>query len=147
MFATGIENSIPRIKRGTIRVDQMASCGHYARWREDFELVQDMGIEFLRYGPPLHTALLWAGKYDWEFADVPFADLPRRDIVPIVDLCHFGVPDFIGDFQNPDFPEIFATYASAFAQRFPWVQVYTPVNEIFICAQFSAKCGWWHEGR
>ena len=64
--------------------------------------------------------------------------LKERDIVPIVDLCHFGVPDWIGDFQNPDFPELFAEYARAFARRFPWVQFYTPVNEMFICAMFSA---------
>ena len=145
MFATGIENSIPTIKGGALRVDQMESCGHYRHWRKDFDLVEEMGIRFLRYGPPLHTTLVGADKYDWEFADVVFGDLRRRDIVPIVDLCHFGVPDFIGNFQNPDFPEIFARYAKAFAERFPWVQVYTPVNEMFICAQFSAKYGWWNE--
>ena len=54
--------------------------------------------------------------------------------MPIVDLCHFGVPDWIGNFQNPDLPELFATYAGAFAGRFPWVQFYTPVNEMFVCA-------------
>jgi len=145
MFATGIENSIPTIKNGTLRVDQMESCGHYRHWRKDFDLVEEMGLRFLRYGPPLHTSLVADGKYDWEFADVTFAELRRRDIVPIVDLCHFGVPDWIGNFQNPDFPEIFARYAKAFALRFPWVQVYTPVNEMFICAQFSAKFGWWNE--
>jgi beta-glucosidase len=145
MFATGVENSIPTIKGGTLRVDEMESCGHYRHWRKDFDLVEEMGIRFLRYGPPLHTSLVAADKFDWEFADVTFAELRRRDIVPIVDLCHFGVPDFIGNFQNPDFPEIFARYAKAFAQRFPWVQVYTPVNEMFICAQFSAKYGWWNE--
>ena len=145
MFATGVENSIPTIKGGRLRVDQMESCGHYRYWRKDFDLVEEMGIRFLRYGPPLHTTLIGPDKYDWEFADVTFGDLRRRDIVPIVDLCHFGVPDWVGNFQNPDFPEIFARYAKAFAQRFPWVQVYTPVNEMFICAQFSAKYGWWNE--
>jgi beta-glucosidase len=145
MFATGVENSIPTIKGGRLRVDQMESCGHYRNWRKDFDLVEEMGIRFLRYGPPLHTTLIGPDKFDWEFADVTFGDLRRRDIVPIVDLCHFGVPDWVGNFQNPDFPEIFARYAKAFAQRFPWVQVYTPVNEMFICAQFSAKYGWWNE--
>jgi beta-glucosidase/6-phospho-beta-glucosidase/beta-galactosidase len=145
MFATGIENSIPTIKNGTVRVDQMESCGHYRYWRTDFDLLEDMGIRYLRYGPPLHTTFLGVGKYDWEFADVTFGDLKRRDIVPIVDLCHFGVPDWIGDFQNPDFPGLFADYARAFAERFPWVQLYTPVNEMFICALFSAKYGWWNE--
>jgi beta-glucosidase/6-phospho-beta-glucosidase/beta-galactosidase len=87
----------------------------------------------LRYGPPLHTTLLGPGRYDWEFAD-DLRRAARRDIRPIVDLCHFGVPDWIGDFQNPDFPALFADYARAFAERFPWVQLYTPVNEMFICA-------------
>ena len=145
MFATGIENSIPKIKGGRVRVDEMESCGHYRHWRKDFDLVEELGLRFLRYGPPIHTTLIGPDKYDWEFADVTFAELKRRDIVPIVDLCHFGVPDFIGDFQNPDFPEIFARYSAAFARRFPWVQLYTPVNEMFICAQFSAKYGWWNE--
>ena len=145
MFATGIENSIPTIDDGRTRVDQMESCGHYRHWRTDFDLVEDLGIRFLRYGPPLHTTLIGPGRYDWEFADATFQDLFRRDLVPIVDLCHFGVPDWIGDFQNPDFPAQFATYARAFATRFPWVQLYTPVNEMFICAQFSAKFGWWNE--
>ena len=145
MFATGIENSIPTIQNGRVRVDQMESCHHYRLWRTDFDLLEDLGIRFLRYGPPLHTTFLAPGKYDWEFADITFADLKRRDIAPIVDLCHFGVPDWIGDFQNPDFPELFGGYARAFAERFPWVQLYTPVNEMFICALFSAKYGWWNE--
>lgn len=145
MFATGIENSNPRIQNGRIRIDQMEACGHYRAWREDFDLVEDLGLGYLRYGPPLYSTLLGPERYDWEFADVTFADLHRRNINPIVDLCHFGVPDWIGDFQNPDFPEQFRRYAGAFARRFPWVQLYTPVNEMFICAQFSAKYGWWNE--
>jgi beta-glucosidase/6-phospho-beta-glucosidase/beta-galactosidase len=145
MFATGIENSIPKIKGGTVRVDQMEVCGHYRRWRDDFDCVEDLGLHYLRYGPPLHRTFLGPNRYDWEFADLAFAELERRDITPIVDLCHFGVPDWIGDFQNPDFPIQFARYAGEFADRYPWVQLYTPVNEMFICAVFSAKYGWWNE--
>ena len=145
MFATGIENSIPTINNGATRVDQMEASDHYRRWREDFDCVEDLGIPFLRFGPPLHRTFLAPGQYDWEFADLTLNDLKRRDITPIVDLCHFGVPDWIGNFQNPDFPHLFATYAGAFAERFPWVQLYTPVNEMFICAVFSAKYGWWNE--
>ncbi|MFN3946356.1 MAG: glycoside hydrolase family 1 protein [Allosphingosinicella sp.] len=145
MFATGIENSIPTIDNGRTRVDQMESCGHYRHWRLDFDCVEELGIGYLRYGPPLHTTYAGPGRYDWEFADVTLADLRRREIVPILDLCHFGVPDWIGNFQNPDFPQLFALYAAAFAERYPWIQLYTPVNEMFICAVFSAKYGWWNE--
>jgi beta-glucosidase/6-phospho-beta-glucosidase/beta-galactosidase len=145
MFATGIENSIPKINGGRTRVDQMDVCGHYRHWKQDFDCVEDIGIRFLRYGPPLHTSLLGPERYDWSFADETFRELYARSLNPIVDLCHFGVPDWIGDFQNPDFPQHFARYAGAFARRFPWVQLYTPVNEMFICATFSAKYGWWNE--
>lgn len=145
MFCTGIENSAPTLNGGRIRVDEMDSCGHYVYWRQDFALVQELGIQFLRYGPPLHTTLRGPGRHDWEFADLTFAELKRRNLMPIVDLCHFGLPDWLGNFQNPDFPGHFSDYARAFAARFPWVQLYTPVNEMFICAVFSARYGWWNE--
>jgi len=145
MFATGIENSIPKIDGGRTRVDQMDSCGHYKHWKKDFDLCEEMGIRFLRYGPPLHTTLIGPDRYDWSFADTTLRDLKKRDMIPIIDLCHFGVPDWIGDFQNPDFSDHFDRYAAAFARRYPWVQMYTPVNEMFICATFSAKYGWWNE--
>jgi beta-glucosidase len=145
LFATGIENSYPTIHGGRTRVDEMERCGHYERWAEDFALVQELGLNFLRYGPPIHRTWLGPDRYDWAFCDETFGALHDRDIVPIVDLCHFGVPDWIGNFQNPDFPALFAGYAGAFARRFPWVQLYTPVNEMYICALFSARYGWWNE--
>ncbi|MDB5840600.1 MAG: glycosyl hydrolase family protein [Herminiimonas sp.] len=145
IFATGIENSAPTVADGKVRMDELEKCGHYRHWRTDFDLVQEMGIVVLRYGPPLHRTFLGVDHYDWSFADETFNDLKQRDLVPIVDLCHFGVPDWVGNFQNPDFPKLFAAYAHAFAKRFPWVQLYTPINEMFICAEFSALYGWWNE--
>ncbi len=78
-------------------------------------------------------------------SDETLNELRRLDITPIVDLCHFGVPDWIGDFQNPDWPDQFATYAAAFAERYRWIRFYTPVNEILITALFSGLYGWWNE--
>ena len=145
LFATGIENSNPTIHQGRTRRDEMELCGHYQHWRKDFECVEALGIRFLRYGPPIYRTYLGPERYDWSFADETLGDLRAREITPIVDLCHFGVPDWIGNFQNPDFPRLFAEYAGAFARRFPWVQLYTPVNEMYVCAQFSARFGWWNE--
>ncbi len=148
MFATGIENSYPKIQLpdGTMkRVDEMEKTKHYELWEKDFELVKEMGIEYLRYGPPYYRTHLAPGVYDWAFADVTFGRLSELDITPIVDLCHFGIPDWMGDFQNPAFPALFAEYAGAFAARFPNIKLYTPVNEIFITAMFSAQYGWWNE--
>lgn len=147
MFATGVENSYPTIewKGKTIRQDELAKTKHYERWRDDFRNLKELGIRYLRYGAPYYSANPSQGKYDWSFADETFNALHQQKVELIVDLCHFGVPDWIGNFQNPDFPKLFVEYVEAFAKRFPWVRFYTPVNEIFIAAVFSAQFGWWNE--
>src|SRR5919202_1726127 len=150
VFATGIECSYPTIAGPNgrrVRVDELEKTFHYRHWQKDLALVRELGLRCLRYGPPYYRVHAAPDAYDWEFTDLVFAEMRRLGIVPIVDLCHFGVPDWVGDFQNPDFPELFADYAGAFARRFPWVQLYTPVNEMFITAVFSAKYGWWNEQR
>ena len=83
--------------------------------------------------------------YNWEWTDLVMPVMREMGIVPVIDLCHFGVPDWMGNFQNPDFPRLFAAFARAFAERYPWVMLYTPVNEMYIAAQFSAAYGWWNE--
>lgn len=148
MFATGIENSYPTIRLpdgSTKRVDEMDKCGHYEHWQADFQLVKELGIEFLRYGAPYYRAHLAPGQYDWSFADETFNFLREVGIAPIADLCHFGVPDWLENFQNPDFPAHFAEYAKAFAERFPHIRFFTPINEIYVAATFSAQLGWWNE--
>ncbi len=148
MFTTGIENSYPTIRLpdgSTKRIDEMEKACHYHNWQTDFDLLNEIGIEFLRYGAPYYKTHVAPGLYDWSFTDETFNALKERNITPIVDLCHFGVPDWLENFQNPEFPEHFAEYAKEFAKRYPHLQIYTPVNEIFIAAMFSAQYGWWNE--
>lgn len=145
MFATGIECSNPTIGNGSLRRDQLEECGHYERWEEDLHLVRDLGLNVLRYGFPIHRIYLGPGKFDWEFTDAVMREMKRLKITPILDLLHFGVPDWIGDFQNPELPILFADYAEEVAKRYEWVRFYTPVNEIFITARGSAKDGLWNE--
>ena len=149
LFATGIECSNPTIKgkngRGRIRRDLLEECGHYDRWQEDLALVKELGLKVLRYHLPLHKTFLAPGKYDWEFADLVMGEMRRLGITPILDLMHFGLPDWLGDFQNPEMPVHFAAYAAAVAERYPWVRYYTPVNEIYVTARFSGKDGVWNE--
>jgi beta-glucosidase len=144
MFAVGIECSCPRIEGGA-RVDQLAATGHYDNWQKDLSLVRELGLRYLRYGPPIYRICPEQGKYDWSFLDPVMAEMRKLGITPIIDLLHFGLPDWLGDFQNPDWPNHFAEYAHAFAQRYPWVRYYTPVNEIYVTALFSAAFGWWNE--
>ncbi len=145
MFATGIECSYPTIQHGKIRRDQLRECGHYERYKEDLGLVKELGLKVLRYGLPYYQIHRAPGKFDWAFADLAMAEIKRLGITPILDLMHFGVPDWIENYQNPELPLHFADYAGAVAKRYPWVRFFTPVNEIYITARISAKEGAWNE--
>jgi beta-glucosidase/6-phospho-beta-glucosidase/beta-galactosidase len=145
IFATGIECSYPTVEHGRWRRDEMDSMSHYALWQRDFELARRIGVTHLRYGPPLHLLYAAPGSYRWELIDEPMADLEAHGPEPIVDLCHFGLPQWLGDFQNPDIAKALAEYALAFAPRYPWVRLYTPVNEMYVCARMSALDGVWNE--
>ena len=145
IFATGIECSYPTVEQGTWRRDQMLTMRHYQQWQRDFELARKIGVTHLRYGPPLHLIYAAPGQYRWELIDEAMADLEAHGPEPIVDLCHFGVPHWLGNFQNPDVAQALTEYAAAFARRYPWVRFYTPVNEMYVCARMSALDGAWNE--
>jgi beta-glucosidase/6-phospho-beta-glucosidase/beta-galactosidase len=145
MFATGIECSCPTIEGGRWRIDELEATDHYRYWRRDLELVRDLGLRYLRYGPPLHRIFTGPGKFDWSFMDQVAESMRRLDLNPIVDLCHFGVPDWLENFQNRELPERLAEYAGAFAIRYPWIRLYTPVNEMYVAARMSALDGVWNE--
>src|SRR5437588_5974461 len=147
-FATGIECSNPSVadpNGGRLRRDLLEECGHYRHFREDLALVKELGTPCLRYGLPNHRIHLGPDRYDWSFADEVLAEIHRLGITPILDLLHFGVPDWLGNFQNPELPLHFAAYAGAVAERYPWVRFYTPVNEIYVCARNSGQDGLWNE--
>jgi beta-glucosidase/6-phospho-beta-glucosidase/beta-galactosidase len=145
MFATGIECSYPMINNGKIRRDLLEECGHYERFEEDLHLIKDLGLKVVRYGLPYYKISRTQGRYDWEFADEAMRLIQKLELTPILDLMHFGVPDWVGDYQNPELPVHFANYCAAVARRYPWVRYYTPVNEIYVTAKFSAKDGVWNE--
>lgn len=145
MFATGIDSAAPMVQGK--RHDQMELTGHFERWDSDIDLARHIGTRYLRFGPPLHRAFRGHGQYDWGHADAVLQRLNDYNIVPIADLCRMGVPDWIGDFQNPDFPRLLAGYARAFAERYPWVQLYAPVSTIMATAFGSAMIGLFNEAK
>jgi beta-glucosidase/6-phospho-beta-glucosidase/beta-galactosidase len=145
MFATGIECSYATIENGRWRRDEMDSTRHYEMWQKDLQLAREIGITHIRYGPPLHLIFEGPGQYDWDYIDPQMEELRECGPEPIIDLCHFGVPSWLGNFQNPDIGRSLEEYAGAFAERFPWVRFYTPVNEMYVCARMSALDGLWNE--
>lgn len=147
IFATGVECSYPTIHGGRWRRDLMLATGHYRRWQDDLELTLDIGATHLRYGPPLHLMFLGPDRYDWSFTDEVLPAMRDLGLTPVIDLCHFGLPLWLENFQNPELAAALAAYAGAFAGRYPWIRFYTPVNEMYVCARLSALDGLWNEQR
>ena len=147
IFATGIECSYPTVEDGKWRRDEMFETRHYELWQRDFELAREIGATHLRYGPPLHLVFTGPGQYRWDLIDEVMAELEAHGPEPILDLCHFGVPNWLENFQNPEIVPALTQYARAFAERYPWVRFYTPVNEMYVTARMSAFDGLWNEER
>ena len=90
----------------------MDATRHYELWREDFELAREIGITHIRYGPPLHLIFTGPGQYDWSWSDEPMRELEQLGPEPIVDLCHFGVPTWLENFQNDEIVAALTEYAA-----------------------------------
>ena len=105
-------------------------------------------VRHLRWGPPIHRTWTGPGQYDWSFPDDALADLAGKGIDPILDLCHFGMPDWLGNtFQNLDFPAQFARYAGDLAQALPeGLPVHAHQRDLYLCARLLLpSLGWWNE--
>lgn len=59
-------------------------------------------------------------------------------------LVHHGSGPRHTSLLDPDWPVKLADYAASVAQRYPWVDAYTPVNEPLTTARFSALYGHWY---
>jgi dTDP-4-dehydrorhamnose reductase len=63
---------------------------------------------------------------------------------PIVGLVHHGSGPRHTSLLDPSFAEGLAEFAAAVAERYPWVDGYTPVNEPLTTARFSGLYGHWY---
>ena len=129
LFCTAIDTRAPLLAGGG-RADQMDRSGHYAKWEDDFALAHHLGASALFYGPAYYRAHVAPGRYDWDTCAEPMERLRLLGVAPIADLCHGGVPEWMGDLASDEVPARLAEYAAAFARRFPWVSLFAPVHDI-----------------
>lgn len=144
VVATGIECSAP-VVAGGIRRDELVLTGHVDRYAEDFAITAGLGIDTIRYGIPFHLVAADPDAFDWAWTDAALGALHDTGLTPVADLLHFGVPDRLWGFGDPRLPDAYARFAEAFVARYPWIRHYTPVNEPWISAAFSAREGHWNE--
>jgi beta-glucosidase/6-phospho-beta-glucosidase/beta-galactosidase len=148
LWTTGIEDTfISHPDRRTGRIlDEYALTQHYDFWQEDLGLIASLGVPAARYGIPWYRVEPRPGVFDWTWTDPVLETLVNRHKVePIVDLMHYGTPDWLeGAFLSPDYPARVAGYARAFAARYKGLCYwYTPLNEPRINAWYAARLGWW----
>ena len=124
--------------------DQTLRSGHQTRL-SDLDLFAGLGIKALRY-PVLweRTAPEAPERFDWTWTDERLGRLRDLGVRPIAGLVHHGSGPAYTNLMDPGFPEGLACFAAAVAERYPWINDWTPVNEPLTTARFSALYGLWH---
>ncbi len=138
----GVECTLNRV--GDKYVDQCEMSGHRRRIA-DLELFAELGVECIRYPCLWETAApCRPEEFDWTWTDERLPRLKELGLKPIAGLLHHGSGPRYTKLIDPSFPEKFARYARAFAERYPWVDAYTPINEPLTTARFSCLYGVWY---
>jgi dTDP-4-dehydrorhamnose reductase len=124
--------------------DQAAETGHKDR-RSDFDLMAELGVTTVRF-PILWEAIAPESpdKLDFAWTDDRLAMLRERGIKVIGGLLHHGSGPKYTELLDPDFPKKLADYAARVAERYPWIEMWTPINEPLTTARFSALYGHWY---
>ena len=138
----GLECTVARI--GDAYVDQTLLNGHQHRPR-DLDEFAALGLHAIRY-PVLweRVAPEGLGRADWRWTDERLARLRELGVRPIAGLLHHGSGPCHTDLAQADFPSKLAEFAAAVAERYPWLEAYTPVNEPLTTARFSGLYGHWY---
>ncbi len=147
--AVGEEGSDPVVLRdgAPYRHDQYAASGHYEAMERDLAAVAALGVRIYRYGMPWRLTETAPGTYDWTLWDRALGACASAGLEPIVDLCHFGLPDHYPGFCDARWIDGFCRYVEAFLDRYREPRWFTPVNEPAVTALASAFVGGWNDRR
>ena len=138
----GVECTVNRV--GDRYFDQLERSGHVRRLA-DLDRFAALGIKALRF-PALweRHAPESMDSIDWSWTDAALERLRELAIRPIVGFVHHGSGPRYTSLLDERFPEKLAAFAYRFAERYPWVDAYTPVNEPLTTARFSGLYGLWY---
>jgi dTDP-4-dehydrorhamnose reductase len=127
--------------------DQLIANGHHDRI-EDLDRFAALGLKRLRY-PVLweRTAPESPDRLQFDWSDARMERMRALGVDPIVGLLHHGSGPRYTSLMDRNFPQLFAQYAQAVAERYPWANAYTPINEPLTTARFSGLYGHWFPHR
>src|SRR5918998_4506402 len=124
--------------------DITETTGHDRRWAQDLSELQGY-VHHVRYPIRWHRVEAERGRYDWSTTDATMAHLQAVGLSPIVDLLHHtSYPAWLDDgLRDRRFGPAFVRFATAVAERYPWLEAYTLFNEPFSTLQFAGHEGLW----
>lgn len=138
----GVECSLVRV--GDEFRNQVIETGHAARL-SDIDSMAELGIKAIRY------PILWETvapesptELDFSWHDKRLKRLKKHGIRVIAGLLHHGSGPRYTELLDPNFPTLFARYAQAVAERYPWIDCWTPINEPLTTARMSFLYGIWY---
>jgi dTDP-4-dehydrorhamnose reductase len=138
----GAECTVVRV--GDDYRDQAVETGHEARI-EDIDLFAQMGAKAVRF------PIIWERiapdrltELDFSWTDSRLERLREHGIQVIGGLLHHGSGPRYTDLLDPAFPWKLAEFAARVAERYPWIEHWTPVNEPLTTARFSGLYGHWY---
>lgn len=137
----GIECSINRV--GESYFDQLEYNKLYDR-PELLNHIVELGLKAMRFPilweknwPDHDKAPVWAVERQLKI-------LKENNVNIIAGLLHHGSGPSFASIEDDNFAENFAIYAKLVAIKFPWINDYTPINEILTTARFCGLYGLWH---
>jgi beta-glucosidase len=121
------------------------ACDHYRRWREDLDLLGEIGANAYRFSiawPRLFPDGRRLERRGLDHYDRLIDGLLDRGVEPLVTLFHWDLPAALGDWRSRDVAERFAEYAAtcfrAYGDRVRW---WVTINEPWIVGVLGYQLG------
>ena len=138
----GVECTVVRL-REEFR-NQLVDTGHASRI-DDLDAMAELGVKAVRYPIVWETvAPEVPSELDFSWHDRRLERLRELGVRVIGGLVHHGSGPRYSSLLDANFPKLLADYAAKVAKRYPWIEVWTPVNEPLTTARFSCLYGHWY---
>ncbi|MEO5597023.1 MAG: family 1 glycosylhydrolase [Novosphingobium sp.] len=141
----GAECTLARV--GNVWRNQVEETGHADRL-DDLTLLRDLGARAVRY------PILWEqiapdsiDQCEFQWTDQRLNALREQGTEVIGGLLHHGSGPHYTHLLDPEFPAKFGQFVHKVAERYSWIDKWTPINEPLTTARFSALYGHWYPHR
>jgi beta-glucosidase len=126
------------------------ACDHYNRWREDIDLMAEMGLQIYRFGIEWSRIEPEQGEFDYDVLDHYREEIEymiEKGIKPLLTLHHFSNPlwfEDMGGWCKKESVDIFLRFVRHVVSELgPLVDDYITINEPNVYSTNSLFYGTW----